>query len=340
MDDVGIVVIGRNEGERLRACLASVAPLGVAVVYVDSASSDGSPELARSMGAHAIELSADQPMTAARGRQHGLDWLGREHPGVKFVLFIDGDCIWEQAFVAEGRAFLLEHADYAGVCAKRYETRTAESFWSRLIDIDWDVPPGDVAYVGGDAMYRVTALDEAGGWSMDLIAGEEPDRCFRLAALPSVWKFRRIPGKMTGHDIAMTHTTQYLRRFARTGHAYAQVGWRHRKGAGRRWWRSAISMSVYALVLPAIAIAGGWLHWAVPLVILAMYVALVFRVYRWVRLRGGDRSLALAYAVFNLIGKFAGPWGMLRYFWSRLIGRRTPLMEYHRPSPTMEETRG
>ena len=44
---VGIVVIGRNEGERLRTALASALGQASACVYADSQSSDGSPELAR-----------------------------------------------------------------------------------------------------------------------------------------------------------------------------------------------------------------------------------------------------------------------------------------------------
>src|SRR4051794_34576453 len=41
---VGIVVIGRNEGERLVRCLRSVVGRAENIVYVDSGSSDGSVE--------------------------------------------------------------------------------------------------------------------------------------------------------------------------------------------------------------------------------------------------------------------------------------------------------
>ena len=45
---VGVVVIGRNEGERLKRCLASIlAQHQGPVVYVDSGSSDGSVEHAQ-----------------------------------------------------------------------------------------------------------------------------------------------------------------------------------------------------------------------------------------------------------------------------------------------------
>ena len=43
--NVGAVVIGRNEGERLKRCLMSLSAAG-AVVYVDSGSTDGSAQWA------------------------------------------------------------------------------------------------------------------------------------------------------------------------------------------------------------------------------------------------------------------------------------------------------
>ena len=39
---IGIVAIGRNEGERLRRCLSSVLGRAGKIVYVDSGSTDGS----------------------------------------------------------------------------------------------------------------------------------------------------------------------------------------------------------------------------------------------------------------------------------------------------------
>ena len=56
---LGVVIIGRNEGERLRRCLASLRQQGallVYLVYVDSGSTDGSVALAKGMGAHVVEL--------------------------------------------------------------------------------------------------------------------------------------------------------------------------------------------------------------------------------------------------------------------------------------------
>ena len=89
---IGTVVIGRNEGERLRACLASVLPGIDAVVYVDSGSTDGSVDLARDMGAVVLPLDMAMPFTAARARNVGFRRLLSLHPHVCFVQFVDGDC--------------------------------------------------------------------------------------------------------------------------------------------------------------------------------------------------------------------------------------------------------
>lgn len=53
LERLGVVTIGRNEGERLVECLKSLQkllPPTVPVVYVDSGSTDGSPETARKFG--------------------------------------------------------------------------------------------------------------------------------------------------------------------------------------------------------------------------------------------------------------------------------------------------
>ena len=66
MNHLGVVAIGRNEGERLRRCLNSVVGRGHTVVYVDSGSTDGSTELARELGADVVELDLSLPFTMAQ----------------------------------------------------------------------------------------------------------------------------------------------------------------------------------------------------------------------------------------------------------------------------------
>ena len=87
---IGVVVIGRNEGERLARCLSSLTDASRPIVYVDSGSTDGSADRARELGVAVIELDPSRPFTAARGRNAGLAWVRRNHPGVSLVQFVDG----------------------------------------------------------------------------------------------------------------------------------------------------------------------------------------------------------------------------------------------------------
>ena len=84
------MLIGRNEGERLVRCLSSVAGQVGRFVYVDSGSTDGSVAAARAAGAEIVSLDPQQPFTAARARNAGLEALLASEP-LDYVQFIDGD---------------------------------------------------------------------------------------------------------------------------------------------------------------------------------------------------------------------------------------------------------
>ena len=69
---IGVVVIGRNEGQRLERCLRSLAQGADKVMYVDSGSTDGSLQLAANLGVEVLALDMSTPFTAARARNEGF----------------------------------------------------------------------------------------------------------------------------------------------------------------------------------------------------------------------------------------------------------------------------
>src|SRR4051812_9534187 len=79
-----VVVIGRNEGERLALCLRSVLGCCSRVVYVDSGSKDGSPGLAARMGVETLTLDSARLFSAARGRNEGFLRLRKLFPSLKY----------------------------------------------------------------------------------------------------------------------------------------------------------------------------------------------------------------------------------------------------------------
>jgi glycosyltransferase involved in cell wall biosynthesis len=118
---IGIVVIGRNEGERLRRCLAAVSGLGATIVYVDSGSTDGSVRLATESGAEVVELDMSRPFTAARARNAGFRRLLERVPDVDFVQFVDGDTVLDPQWLARGVAEFPFDSDLAIVCGRLRE---------------------------------------------------------------------------------------------------------------------------------------------------------------------------------------------------------------------------
>ena len=180
---VGIVAIGRNEGERLRACLQSVIPRAALVVYVDSGSTDGSTVMARGSGGEVVELDMRIPFTAARARNEGFKRLRQLAPDLPYVHFVDGDCEVVGVWIETAAAFLDAHHDVAVVCGRRRERYPTQSIYNHLCNIEWDTPVGETSACGGDALMRVEAFEQVGGYRGDLIAGEEPELCVRLRAV-------------------------------------------------------------------------------------------------------------------------------------------------------------
>jgi GT2 family glycosyltransferase len=322
---LAVIAIGRNEGDRLKACLRSM-PTGTRCVYVDSGSTDDSVAFARARGVEVVELPPGARFTAALARNAGLAAIPDGQ--AEFVQVVDGDCELDAEWIAAGLAALAAEPDLAVVFGRRRERFPDASLYNRMCDDEWNVPVGIAMSCGGDALFRRAALDEAGGYDPDLIAGEEPDLCQRLRARG--WRIRRIDAEMTRHDAAMTRIGQWWRRTERSGHAFAELAWRHGAKGDPHWRREMKSMMVWAVALPFIAIAAGLVLgvWA-ALPVLALYPVQVARIAaRKRRARGMDGRTALALAFFLVLGKFAQVKGALRFHWRRLSGRRGGLIEY------------
>lgn len=216
-----IVVIGRNEGSRLRDCLQSAFRVCAKVVYADSASTDGSIELARSMGAHVVCVDPSRPLNAARGRNAGIDLVKLHFPECEFVQFIDGDCLLIDTWVKIAIDFLERHPKAAVVCGRRFEAHAEASLYNRLADQEWNTPVGLAQSCGGDAMMRMSAFEEVGGFNPALMASEEPELSARLRERG--WEIWRLEALMTEHDARMLTFVQWWRRTFRSGYGYAQA---------------------------------------------------------------------------------------------------------------------
>jgi GT2 family glycosyltransferase len=319
----GVVVIARNEGERLRRCLASVSARDAPVVYVDSGSTDDSVELARAFGCETVGLDLARPFTAARARNAGFARLRAIAPEMRFVQFVDGDCEVVDGWLDRAAAFLNEHADAGVVCGRRRERFPERSLYNRLCDEEWDTPVGEARACGGDAMMRAAAFEQAEGFREQLIAGEEPELCLRLRSLG--WRVWRLDAEMTLHDAAITRFGQWWRRSRRAGFAFAEGAALHGAAPELHWVREARSATAWGIALPIAVTIGTLAAGPFALLLLLLYPLQIARL----TLRGRGRlAHRLARATFLVVGKFAEAAGELRFFASRLARRPAALIEY------------
>lgn len=325
---LGVVVIGRNEGNRLKACLASLSDI-TAIVYVDSGSHDGSLEYADAQGIDAIALTTERPFTAARARNAGIKHLMARHSDIEFIQTIDGDCTMAPDWLDIAAAKLRASSNISTVFGRLRERFPDRSIYNRICDEEWNAPIGEAESCGGIAMHRAATLAAAGGFNEALIAGEEPDLCLRLRRVG--WSIVRIDADMGDHDANILRFGQWWRRTVRAGFAYAEHIWRHGAASLPSWKRQAARFVLWGIILPAgtaalmlISAVLGWNPVWSMLPLLA-YAGQFVRI--WLRER---RCFAYParLAALAVVGKFAEALGALKFVGLAVMRRKAGLIEY------------
>jgi cellulose synthase/poly-beta-1,6-N-acetylglucosamine synthase-like glycosyltransferase len=334
-DNVGLVAIGRNEGDRLARCLASTRAIAKRV-YVDSGSTDGSVALARSEGVTVVELAVPPHFTAARARNAGLSQLLSADPDLEFVQMVDGDCEVQPNWINEALAVMRAEPELASVFGRRRERYPQHSIYNALCDDEWNTPIGISPICGGDALFRVHALREVDFYSPAMIAGEDPELSMRLRKRG--WKLRRIDAEMTLHDAAMTRFGQWWNRTRRAGHAFAELASLHPDARDPDWRRAALSIAFWGAVVPVMLLAEIVLAVNVnPLWWIAVLLGLLTWPLRMMQLairerrRGLSPKVARASGILLMLGKFPQVLGLLIYHRNRMLGRASRLIEYKGP---------
>lgn len=322
---LGVVIIGRNEGQRLSDCLQSLSAAAAPIVYVDSGSTDDSRQRAADLGAIVVELSLEQPFTAGRARNAGFRRLLELHPDTALVQFVDGDCRVAENWLRFARDYLQAHKDTAIVCGRRKELHPEHSVYNHFCDFEWDTPIGEAASCGGDFMVRAQAFADIGGFNDSLIAGEEPELCFRLRQ--AGWTVYRADAPMTSHDAAMHHLSQWFRRSKRAGYAYAAGAALHRDHPDRFNQRENLRILFWALLLPLAIICGALLGSPWLLLLFGIYPLQVVRMSRYVRSKD-KQAPAGVFGLLLVAGKWPEFSGQLLYLRRRLAGDEQRIIEY------------
>lgn len=175
---ISVIVIGRNEGERLETCLTStqraLRMLSYELIYVDSHSTDDSLAIARAHGARCF-LPETADTTAGLGR-----YVGTQAAHGEYLLFLDGDMQLQPGFVE--RAMLRVAAGSCdGVCGIRTDHYMKDGQVVSVCENYFGCTQERVAPEFGGAIFLTAeALARCGGWATDTIACEEAELHARL----------------------------------------------------------------------------------------------------------------------------------------------------------------
>jgi glycosyltransferase involved in cell wall biosynthesis len=325
---MGFVVIGRNEGSRLRACLASIRDRTEFFVYVDSGSTDGSPCIAREVGAEVVELDSRIPFSAARARNAGFERLCECYGDLQYVHFVDGDCVLVADWPAEAIGVLEGDAGIVAVCGCRRESFPDASVFNRICDVEWRIPPiGEAEVFGGEVVIRVDSFAQVSGYDADVIACEDEELALRLRAIGG--RILRLDVTSSHHDAAIFSLNAWFLRAVRWGHGVAQVGSMHAgsleyyyaKTRRRTWvYGGAIPMAVIGFALPTHGLS---------FVLLLLYVLQFCRSVNVTQSKGiVDESLL--WSLSCVTAQPANFAGMLLYYYRSWLGTGLQIIEYKR----------
>lgn len=187
---VSIVAIGRNEGRnlpRLAQSLRPVSGLGaLETIYVDSASTDDSPQIARQLFDCVVELAVSPHLNASAGRH-----VGTQTARGDWIVYLDGDMTLREEFVPVLRS-LIENGDRTrGVVGRCRHVYPDGGIREMTIHGNRDEMP--CAGFGGAVVLPREMVLSAGNWNPGLYAYEEVELYGRLRRTTCQVTFRDVP---------------------------------------------------------------------------------------------------------------------------------------------------
>ena len=171
---IGVISPARNEAAALPEVLRAILPRVAEVIVVDTASSDGTPDIARRLGARVV---AEPRRGYGRACLVGIAALS---PEVDTVLFMDADAADRPedlalllAPIEAGEADLVIGARRRGVerGALTPQQRFGNALACLLIRLVWGVRYTDLGpfrVVRRDALARLGMRDETWGWTVEM----------------------------------------------------------------------------------------------------------------------------------------------------------------------------
>lgn len=176
---LSIAIIGKNEAEHLATLFDSLASIELTkeILYVDSASTDKSVEIAKKYANKVIVLEDSPQLCAAAGR-----YIASQQAEFDWILYLDGDMILEEDFIAflnskKFQTYPDKIAGFVGYYEYLYKDGTSQT--NRLLQ----APETITNHFGGAVMLKKAIVLEAGNWNPSVVANEEIDLYMKIKNL-------------------------------------------------------------------------------------------------------------------------------------------------------------
>jgi len=319
-ENIGIVVIGRNEGERLVKCLQSIKSIGIYTVYVDSQSTDNSVKAAKVFDIPTVVLDASHPMNASRARNAGFKKLISDCPDLEYVHFIDADCELHAEWLNHAIMALDASPQIAVVCGRLHEKFKHKNIYTRLCDMDWYVETGEINACGGIATVKRCVFEEMQGFNEKLIAGADPELYFRIRKKD--YKILCIPFDMGTHDSNIDFFSQYWKRSIKTGYAYVSnmnLGVAKKPVFSALLWGALIPVIIGLLMICIDPIFS---------LLCLMYPLQMIKIYGKSGALPFSRYSKIIYSIFCVIEKFPESIGVMKYYINFIVKHEQSIIEY------------
>lgn len=318
-EQIAVIIIGRNEGERLEEAFLSVKKMNVKMIYVDSASTDGSIDIAKAHQVPFIELTQDRPLNAARSRNAGFDWVLENYPDIQFIHLLDGDCTLDPNWLSAAISELNENENIAAVTGRLREKEYEKSIYARLCDMGWYIRPGEIFTAGGVATIKAFIFNEIGGFNDSLIAGEELEFYSRIRE--KGYKLRCLEQEIGKHDSNISSYHEWWTRTVRTGFSYASAAkWKKQK-------KERVSLIFWGGILPLMIVTSFFFSTLLGGLFILLYPIQVIRTFMKLRTPYNAASRFL-FAFFCVLDKFPAFLGFLKYHYAKMTGRKQQIIEY------------
>ncbi len=236
-DRVTVVLLTYNCAHRVGPVLDQLVALGIAVIAVDNASTDGTLEVLRQRSV--VDVVAMKTNIGAAARNEGL--LRATTP---YVAFCDDDGWYDRDGLVAAADFLDRYERLALVNARilvkqeQYlDPISAEMAASPLPDTAGIPGPVLVSFMGGASVVRVSAYREVGGYDPEFfLGGEEETLAFKL--LKAGWQLRYLPSAVMYHRPSVANAPR-LRPYGLRNTLWNT--WLHRR------FRSALRHTLFTL---------------------------------------------------------------------------------------------